>query len=214
MSRATTCRASTRLTQAERTRLTRTRLRESAEQAFAEKGIAGTAVEEIARGAGYSKGAFYGNYPDKTSLLMDLLEEKQLGEVRYWQAVMETARDPETDLDLLSHRYDDLEYTRQRTLLSTELQMESDRNPEFGAIFKGYMDQLYEEIARAIDAILERHGKARPADFDTIVVTIRLLGLGLGSGAILGNTLAARTTPGQIMLSYIRGFIAAAPDRT
>jgi len=203
-----------RMTQAERTRLTRTRLRESAREAFARKGIAATAVEEIARGAGYSKGAFYGNYPDKNALLLEILEDKALAEVRYWRAIMDAATDPASDLDVLAHRYDDAGLTRERAMLSAELQLEAERNPEFGVAFRRYLDGLYVEIEGAMDAIFARHGKCRPAAFDTLVVTIRLLGLGLGAGTVLGNALAGRSSPGEIMLSFIRGAIAAAPEKT
>lgn len=74
-----------RLTQTEKTQLTRSRLKQSALKSFAQKGVNSAGIEEIARGAGYSKGAFYGNYTSKFELLLDMLEEKQLIEVRFWK---------------------------------------------------------------------------------------------------------------------------------
>lgn len=133
-----------------RTHRARMLLRESAERAFAQKGIAATAVEEIARGAGYSKGAFYGNYAGKHELLMDLLEELQLGSVRYWRMVMDSASDPAADLRALATLYDDVPHTAQRALLTAELQLEADRNPQFRATFAAYLDELNGEIRAAI----------------------------------------------------------------
>jgi AcrR family transcriptional regulator len=46
----------------------------AAEEVFAEKGLAGAKIEEIARRAGVSKGAFYLHFPSKEAALKQLLE--------------------------------------------------------------------------------------------------------------------------------------------
>jgi AcrR family transcriptional regulator len=200
-----------RLTQTEKTLRTRHRLKESAMRAFARKGFNSTGIEEIARSAGYSKGAFYGNYSSKLELLLDALEEKQLAEVRFWRDVMETAGDPDAGLTALSTRYADSEDIRERTLLSVELQLEADRNPDLQDVFKTYLDTLYGEIRSLLTLMLARHGKAPPVAMDTVVVTIRLLGLGLGSRTILGHEIGGRQRAVDIMLGFLKGVIAAAP---
>jgi AcrR family transcriptional regulator len=43
---------------------------------FAEAGVAGASVEQIAERAGYTRGAFYGHFADKDALLAALLEER------------------------------------------------------------------------------------------------------------------------------------------
>ncbi|MCK9504163.1 MAG: TetR/AcrR family transcriptional regulator [Porticoccaceae bacterium] len=200
-----------RLSQTEKTQLTRSRLKQSALKSFAKKGVNSTGIEEIARGAGYSKGAFYGNYSSKFELLLDALEEKQLSEVRFWKEVMESAGDPDQGLAALTKRYVDAEPMLERTLLSIELQLEADRNPEFEEAFKGYLDALYEEMRKLLTTTLARMGKAPPPSLDTILVTVRLLGIGLGSQTILGNEIGSRTQPVEIMLDFLRGVIASSP---
>jgi AcrR family transcriptional regulator len=62
----------------------RARLLERGEQLFSTYGLAHTNVEELARAAGISKGAFYLFYPSKESLFMDVveaLEERYRGRV-------------------------------------------------------------------------------------------------------------------------------------
>lgn len=199
------------LTQEERTRQTRRKLKESALRSFAKKGVNNTGINEIAQGAGYSKGAFYGNYSSKLELLLDALEEKQLHEIRMWREVMETISDPEEGIEFLSKRYADPEQMLERSLLSAELQLEADRNPEYRPLFKKYLDELYAEMRTLIIAMMARNGKAPPADMDAILVTVRLLGMGLGSASILGNEIAGRTTPSEIMVKFLKGVIAAAP---
>jgi len=46
----------------------------AAEEVFAERGLAGAKVEEIARRAGVSKGAFYLHFPSKEAALKELVE--------------------------------------------------------------------------------------------------------------------------------------------
>ena len=50
------------------------RLRAAARDAFRAQGVRRTSVEELARAAGISKGAFYLFYPSKEALFFDLLE--------------------------------------------------------------------------------------------------------------------------------------------
>lgn len=200
-----------RLTQAEKTQLTRSRLKQSALKSFAQKGVNSAGIEEIAHGAGYSKGAFYGNYASKSELLLDALEEKQIGEVRFWKEVMDSASDPDQGLAALSERYIDAEAMLERTLLSIELQLEADRNPEFEEAFKAYLDALYSEMRKLLTTMLARMGKAPPESLDTVLVTVRLLGIGLGSKTILGNDIGSRSRPVEIMLDFLRGVIASAP---
>lgn len=70
-----------RLTRAEQKIRTREDLRASAAELFAERGVNGASVEQIAENAGYSRGAFYGNFKNKNELIVELLEERTLREL-------------------------------------------------------------------------------------------------------------------------------------
>ena len=61
------------------------RLLEQGHHQFATYGLRKTTVEELAAGAGISKGAFYLFYPSKEALLMDVVEQ---AERRFREAVM------------------------------------------------------------------------------------------------------------------------------
>ena len=64
-----------RLTREERREQTRRRLKESAMELFAVHGYEGTAVEELAEHAGYSRGAFYSNFANKEELMKAIIAE-------------------------------------------------------------------------------------------------------------------------------------------
>jgi AcrR family transcriptional regulator len=61
-------------TDAERSAI-RDRLHTAGEDLFARRGIRSTTVEQLARAAGISKGAFYLFYPSKEALFFDIVEE-------------------------------------------------------------------------------------------------------------------------------------------
>lgn len=73
------------MTRAQSRAQTRERLLAAAEELFAERGVNGTSVEQIAERAGYSRGAFYGNFTDKQELTLELVASRtrrELAEVR------------------------------------------------------------------------------------------------------------------------------------
>ncbi|SFO46987.1 transcriptional regulator, TetR family [Pseudonocardia ammonioxydans] len=70
-----------RMTRAESRQQTRERLLAAAAELFAERGVNGASVEQIAERAGYSRGAFYGNFTDKHELAVDLLKQRTLQEL-------------------------------------------------------------------------------------------------------------------------------------
>src|SRR5829696_8812830 len=54
---------------------TRSRLFEAAATAFAEHGVAGATIEQIASAARFSRGAFYSNFESKDELAVAMLED-------------------------------------------------------------------------------------------------------------------------------------------
>ena len=67
--------AATRLTRAEKKAETRAALLRSATTVFAEQGMERASIDDVARHAGYTKGAFYANFASKEELFLALLDE-------------------------------------------------------------------------------------------------------------------------------------------
>jgi AcrR family transcriptional regulator len=67
-----------RLTRTESRQITRERLLTAAAELFSRQGFGATSVEDIAEMAGYSKGAFYANFPNKDELFLTLFDS-------YWK---------------------------------------------------------------------------------------------------------------------------------
>lgn len=66
--------ASAREERRERQERTRTALLQAAQRLWAERGVHGASLDEVAAAAGLTKGAVYSNFTGKTDLLMALLE--------------------------------------------------------------------------------------------------------------------------------------------
>lgn len=121
-----------RLSRAEQQEQTRTRLLAAAADLFAERGVNGASVEQIAEHAGYSRGAFYSNFPDKQALVAALLMERTRHEAEEVEGIV---LDPAATFD---QRMDDLRaWHRERAanagswlLLRTELWLHAVRTQD------------------------------------------------------------------------------------
>lgn len=85
-----------RLTRAERSAQTRRQLLRAAERVFRRDGFHGASIETIAAEAGFTKGAFYGNFADKEEAFLTLLETRFARRAR---AVERAARGQADSLD-------------------------------------------------------------------------------------------------------------------
>ena len=128
-----------------------------------------------------------------------------------WHEVLGHSGDVDQALASLSARYDAGSDVHERALLNAELQLEAERNPEFRPVYEAYLDAVYAEMRELFITLFKRLGKQVSGNLDAVLVTTRLLGLGLGAPSTLGRAIAARETPGRIMFEFLSGVIAAAP---
>lgn len=74
---------------------TRSRLLDAAAAEFAANGLERTSIERIAQRAGFTRGAFYSHFADKTSIALALLEQRFDGYIDRFARVLATDEDPE-----------------------------------------------------------------------------------------------------------------------
>ena len=72
---------------------TRNQILDAAEQVFSEKGVSRATLDDIARGAGVTRGAVYWHFKDKADLFAAMLERVVLPLEDMWQSP-ESAQDP------------------------------------------------------------------------------------------------------------------------
>lgn len=87
---------SKRISRQESQARTRSRLIEAAAAEFATNGLEQTSVERIATRSGFTRGAFYAHFADKTAISLALLEERFDRYVRRFAQALATDEDAET----------------------------------------------------------------------------------------------------------------------
>jgi AcrR family transcriptional regulator len=186
--------------------LTRQRLRSSAQVIFAREGIGAASIDRIADAAGYSRGAFYSNYPDKHTLAMELLAEWQVSEISLWKSRMGEVEDADHRIEMLRESFNNFHKDNHRGLLALELLLEAERNPAFGERYRHYLETLHGGIAELLGVLFERAGRTPPAPLHVLARTMRSMAMGL---ALQHRSSASKEEmdPGAMLALFIRSMI-------
>ena len=163
-----------RLTRAESRERTKDRLLAAAAELFAERGVNGTSVEQIAERAGYTRGAFYGNFEDKHELVVALLAQRrsqEAAEVAAWEGDV-MARLKEWHADRAEH-------LPEWFALRTELTLYALRNPEARPSAGANERAARELIEASVRATFAARGVEPPADPAFLALIIHALEDGL-----------------------------------
>lgn len=95
-----------RMSRQQRQQETRTRLLDAAERMFAERGIHGASLDDVAADAGLTKGAVYSNFTSKADLLLGLMQRRQAEDVVDAEGILaDTSRPAEGRFHSLGKAY-------------------------------------------------------------------------------------------------------------
>lgn len=170
-----------RRTRAEQQAETRAALIEAARRLFLERGFAGTSVEAIAAGAGFTRGAFYSNFESKEELLTELIRDR--GYRRYAEIAVEgldpshqpTARELGERLAAIQ-THPDLEWIFP---LWFELIAQARRDDDLRELAAGFWTGNRALTAAAIGELYDRAGRAAPVAPDRLASALIALDIGL-----------------------------------
>ncbi|RZQ65327.1 TetR/AcrR family transcriptional regulator [Amycolatopsis suaedae] len=185
-----------RLSRAESRARTRERLLTAAAELFTERGVNGTSVEQIAERAGFSRGAFYGNFADKQELVRELLLERtraEESEVRAMGASFAAASE-----ELRAWNRERAEHLPQWLALRLELVLHALREPDSRPL-------AAERDRRAQAAIADGVRANTPgADADFLALLIHAL----EDGLLIQHLLDPERVPADVVVdavSYLLG---------
>jgi AcrR family transcriptional regulator len=116
--------------QAERTEATRRKLLAAAESIFARDGFEAARLEDIAIGAGYTRGAFYANFESKEDIFFALLEQWVRQRIDTFTTVLRRQNSPHQKLAALRKHYAAIAKDRRLVLISLEFKLFALRHPE------------------------------------------------------------------------------------
>src|SRR5450759_4342203 len=115
--------ARTRSRQVERTAATRRKLLAAAKRIFAQDGFEAARLEDIAAGAGYTRGAFYANFKSKEDIFFALFEEWVRERIESLTSALRRHSNPGEKLVALRTHYAELATDRRLVLISMEFKL-------------------------------------------------------------------------------------------
>lgn len=186
-----------RLTREQSRARTRELLLESAGRLFAERGVNGTSVEQIVEGAGFSRGAFYGNFADKHDLVRALLRrrtEHELAEVR-------ELGDAEGDGYAALRRWnrDRAEHLEEWLALRLELLLHALRHPEARPAMAEREEFARGAHEEALRSVFAERGAEPPADPARLALIVHAL----EDGLLLQRMLAPEGIPADVVVDAV-----------
>ncbi|ANZ21343.1 transcriptional regulator, TetR family [Streptomyces noursei ATCC 11455] len=186
-----------RLTREESRQQTRGRLLAAAAELFTERGVNGTSVEQIAERAGYTRGAFYGNFEDKNALVAELLHNRTHHEVEEVRALTEDAPSLTDALDRLrAWNRDRAEHLPQWLALRMELVLHALRNDELRPLLAERELLARDAHATGLEQAFAARGIQAPADPAFLALIVHAL----EDGLLIQRLLTPDGIPGDVVV--------------
>jgi AcrR family transcriptional regulator len=153
------------LTRKEKQAKTRSALLRSAAKLICRKGITEASVDDVATGAGYTKGAFYANFKSKEEMFLVMLDERYAEELERLEAHLPGEGAPAEEVresadDFLRFIRSDPEWPR----LYFEFVVYAARNPDFREELATRNRAMRERIAQVIENWRRNWGDDIPVD--------------------------------------------------
>jgi AcrR family transcriptional regulator len=144
---------------------------------FAERGFHGATLDEVARVAGFSKGAVYSNFESKDDLFLALFKAGYEHEMARLVATLEASDVPPADRlsDFVSLIQDESHQTPTSPLLQMEFWLYAARNPEARARLAAIDDEAVAASANLLRSLREEEGLEPLEDPERVARVIEVL---------------------------------------
>jgi AcrR family transcriptional regulator len=171
--------ARSRTRQAERTRATRRKLLDAAKRIFAQDGFEGARLEDIAAGAGYTRGAFYANFKSKEDIFFALFEEWVRERIETLTSALRRHSDPAEKLVALRTHYAELATDRRLVLISLEFKLFALRHPEAHYRLRNRHRRIRASFGELFSEIMSALGKTIPIAYPAASACLGAVSQGL-----------------------------------
>ncbi|VWB34671.1 TetR family regulatory protein [Burkholderia stagnalis] len=166
---------SARLTGSQKRDRTRERLLCAAHEIFSTKGYATASIEEIAAAAGYTRGAFYSNFRDKTELLLELLRRDSDELDAQLQRMLDAGGTREEMQRMALAHYRQSVRRHGSFLMWAEAKLHAVRDPVFREHFNALLRERQNRVKGYVTGLAQRAGA--PLHLPADVLAIGLMGL-------------------------------------
>ncbi|WP_410874572.1 TetR/AcrR family transcriptional regulator [Nocardia sp. A7] len=170
-----------RLTRAESVQRTRAALLSAAEEVFADKGFGDAALDDIAERAGFSRGAVYANFANKTELFLALLDDWLQREIDSGTRLTDPANTAQQDIDALEGEGGNRFSDRKRFLLLIEFRLYALRHPEVAQRLRDYDQASMNWFGSVVEQVADVSGIRLPAPTGQIALLVLALEHGIAT---------------------------------
>jgi len=150
--------------QAQRTLATKRKLLAASKRVFARNGFEAARLEDIAAGAGYTRGAFYAHFKSKEDIFFALLEEWVRERIDSLTAALSQHDDPLEKLAALRRHYAAIASDRRLVLISLEFKLYALRHPEAHARLRSRHRRIRTSFSELFSELLRPLGHTLPID--------------------------------------------------
>jgi AcrR family transcriptional regulator len=171
--------ARSRTRQSERTRATRRKLLDAAKRIFAQDGFEAARLEDIAAGAGYTRGAFYANFKSKEDIFFALFEEWVRERIESLTNASRRHSDPAAKLMALRTHYAELATDRRLVLISMEVKLFALRHPEAHARLRSRHRRIRASFGELFSEVMGALGKTIPIAYPAASACLGAVAQGL-----------------------------------
>jgi len=165
--------------QTERTRATRRKLLDAAKHIFAKDGFEAARLEDIAAGAGYTRGAFYANFKSKEDIFFALFEEWVRERIESLTIALRRNSDPSEKLAALRTHYLELAKDRRLVLISMEFKLFALRHPEAHARLRSSHRRIRASFGELFSEVKSALGKSLPVAYPAASACLGAVSQGL-----------------------------------
>ena len=165
--------------QADRTRATRRKLLDAAKQIFAQQGFEAARLEDIAAGAGYTRGAFYANFKSKEDIFFALFEEWVGERIESLTSALRTRSNPIEKLAALRTHYAQFAADRRLVLISMEFKLFALRHPEAHARLRSRHRRIRASFSELFSEVMGALAKTVPIAYPAASACLGAVAQGL-----------------------------------
>jgi AcrR family transcriptional regulator len=170
---------SKRLTREQRRQVTREELLTSAREVFEEHGFAGSAIEEIAERAGFTRKAVYSNFSTKAELLLEIVDRQLWTHVEWVESLLGQGSAERQALDLGSTFSSFFGEERAWEQLFHEFCIVAARDEDLGARFRARLREAKEALTRLVEKQTQDAGVSPNLPVGRLVLGIFALMMGI-----------------------------------
>jgi AcrR family transcriptional regulator len=168
-----------RTRQTDRTQATRRKLLDAAKRIFAQDGFEAARLEDIASGAGYTRGAFYANFESKEDIFFALFEEWVRERIESLTNALRLHSNPSEKLVALRTHYAELATDRRLVLISMEFKLFALRHPEAHARLRSRHRRIRASFAELFSEVMDALGKSIPIAYPAASACLGAVAQGL-----------------------------------